>query len=75
MKLSLGRRARRSSGDGANLDSRGSANGSIVGRQPNGALGSVVGGDRAGSFDSGIDGWAAENYLVACAPPPPPRTP
>jgi hypothetical protein len=71
-------------GVGSNLNIRGTANGSIVGQQPNGTLGSIIGGGtQAGSFfwwnvnfDSGVDGWAAEDFLLAyTAPPPPTPTP
>ena len=78
-KFSINDRIQVFTGDGSNLNVRQTANGTLLGQQPDGALGTVIGGPTsAGSFtwwninfDSGVDGWAAEDYLIAYTAPPP----
>jgi hypothetical protein len=60
---------------GGNLNIRSTPNGTLVGTQANGAQGTVIGGPQYANsiwwwqvnFTSGVDGWAAENYLVLAA--------
>lgn len=57
---------------GGNLNVRSTPNGTILGTQANGNTGTVIGGPQYANniwwwnvnFASGIDGWAAEDYLV-----------
>ncbi len=70
-------------GDGSNINIRATANGTLLGQQPDSALGTVVGGPvTTGSFvwwnidfNSGVDGWAAEDFIQAYVPPAPAPTP
>ena len=65
-------------GTGSNLNVRSTPNDSVVGQQPNSMLGTVIGGPVfAGgiwwwqvNFDSGADGWVAEDFLRAPLSPP-----
>jgi polyhydroxybutyrate depolymerase len=71
-KFTSGTRAQVSSGP---INVRSTVNGTIVGKQETGALGTVLsGGTWSGgfywwniNFDSGLDGWVVENYLVPSA--------
>ena len=65
--------------DIANIRNAPAASGTLLGTQPAGALGTVVAGpitDASGdglirwqiNFDSGVDGWAAQDYLASAAP-------
>ncbi|MEX0930421.1 MAG: fibronectin type III domain-containing protein [Candidatus Paceibacterota bacterium] len=57
---------------GTDLNVRDSAAGTLIGTQPNGALGTLVSGPVSASgyvwwevdYDSGTDGWSAETYLT-----------
>ncbi|MBI2673768.1 MAG: peptidoglycan-binding protein, partial [Candidatus Zambryskibacteria bacterium] len=79
-KFSINDRVQVSSGP---LNVRSTANGTLLGTQATGALGTVVGGPtNAGgynwwniNFDSGVDGWSAEDYLVKYVAPTPTPTP
>ncbi|MCG8511874.1 MAG: hypothetical protein MI741_21880, partial [Rhodospirillales bacterium] len=63
-------------GDGSNLNVRDSANGTQIGQQPDQSIGTIVsGGTSAGglfwwnvNFDSGTDGWVAEDYIQSYTP-------
>ena len=71
-KFSNGDRVQIATGDGSNLNIRATANGALLGQQTDNALGTVIGGPVAAggynwwniNFDSGIDGWAAEDFLI-----------
>ncbi|MDP3735381.1 MAG: Ig-like domain-containing protein [bacterium] len=70
-KFSLNDRISINVGANVTLNIRSTANGTITGFQPHGALGTIIGGPTtAGGFtwwnvnyDTGIDGWSAESYL------------
>lgn len=76
-KFTTGQRIQATPGTGSNLNVRAtaSASGTLLGTQPNGVLGTIVsGGTSVGgyywwniNFDSGVDGYAAEDYLSAYA--------
>ncbi len=59
-------------GTGSSLNVRSTANGTSLGTQPDGALGTVTGGPTVAggftwwnvNFDTGVDGWAVEDYMV-----------
>ncbi|HEV2210257.1 MAG TPA: hypothetical protein VG167_15880, partial [Verrucomicrobiae bacterium] len=63
-----------------NVRSVPSTSGTLLGTQPVGALGTVTGGPTNANgfnwwninYDTGVDGWSAENYLVKAPAPPPP---
>jgi acid phosphatase len=68
---------------GANIRGGPSGADPLLGTQASGTLGTIIAGpvvDAAGDgltrwqvdFDAGPDGWAAQDYLVAVSPPPPP---
>ena len=67
-------------GDGSNLNVRSTPNGSVVGQQSNGTLGTVIGGPVFANgiwwwqvnFDTGTDGWVVENFLGLAPPEPEP---
>ena len=79
-KFTLGQRVQATNG-GANIRAAAKASSTLLGTQPAGAAGSVIAGpvlDSAGdklvrwqvNFDTGVDGWAAEDYLAALAAVP-----
>jgi hypothetical protein len=73
-KFTIGQSVRVFTG-GANLNVRATPNGTILGTQANGAQGTITGGPSLANslwwwqvnFNSGVDGWAAEDYLVAAS--------
>ena len=73
--FTIGNRIQVATGDGSNLNVRSTPGGTIVGQQPDGSLGTVIGGPVfvdgrwwwKVDFDSGVDGWTAEDFLE---PPP-----
>ncbi len=79
IKFVIGDRVQINTGDGSNLNVRSTPNGSIVGQQPDGAQGTVIGGPVfAGGlwwwevdFDTGEDGWSAEDFLEVVSTPSP----
>jgi hypothetical protein len=66
-------------GDGSNLNVRSTPNGAVVGQQPNSTLGTIIGGPVFANgiwwwhvdFDTGADGWVAEDFLRAPTGPEP----
>ena len=78
-KFSINDRVQVSSGP---LNVRATANttGTLLGTQPTSALGTIVAGPTAQggfnwwsiNYDTGVDGWSAEDYLVKAVTPPPP---
>ncbi len=78
-KFTIGARVQVSSGP---LNVRSTANtvGALLGTQQTGALGTVTSGPTAQggynwwnvNFDSGVDGWSVEDFMVTYVPPPTP---
>jgi len=68
-----------------NVRATASATGTLLGQQQVGALGTVTGGPISAdgfnwwniNYDTGADGWSAEDFLVkvSTSPPPPPPSP
>ncbi|MHB8710434.1 MAG: fibronectin type III domain-containing protein [Minisyncoccota bacterium] len=80
-KFSLNDRVQVSSGP-LNVRATASATGTLLGTQATGALGTVIGGPVSAdgfnwwniNYDSGVDGWSAEDYLVKYTAPTPAPT-
>jgi hypothetical protein len=81
-KFTIGDRVQVNTGDGSSLNVRSTPNGSVIGQQPDGGLGTVIDGSVfAGGFwwweidyDDNSDGWSAEDFLeLAPSPEPEPE--
>lgn len=67
----VGNRIQVNTGDGSHLNVRSSPGGSAVGQQPDGTLGTVIDGPQfvdgrwwwQVDFDTGMDGWVAEDFI------------
>ena len=71
-KFTIGERVQVSDGP-LNVRAKASPSGKILGTQPTGALGTIVDGPKSSggykwwsvNYDTGADGWSAENYLIS----------